>query len=120
MQTHDYAGFARGELATREETDYPPFTRMVALRIDARDADRAQAAARAAADAARGVGGNTVRVRGPAAAPLALLRGRTRWQVWLSSRDRTAVARAARAGADAVAPGGDLRIVVDVDPQSTL
>ena len=111
VQTHDYAGFARGELATREETDYPPYTRMVALRIDARDADRAQAAARAAADAARGVGGSTVRVRGPAAAPLTLLRGRTRWQVWLSSRDRTAVARAARAGADAVAPGGDLRIV---------
>ena len=32
---------------------------------------------------------------------------------------RTAVSQA-RAGADAVAPGGDLRIVVDVDPQSTL
>jgi len=120
VQTHDYATFARGELATREETDYPPFTRMVALRIDARDADKAQAAARTAADAARGVGGATVRVRGPAAAPLSLLRGRTRWQVWLSSRDRAAVARAARAGADAVPPDRDLRVVVDVDPQSTL
>jgi primosomal protein N' (replication factor Y) len=120
VQTHDYAGFARGELATREQTDYPPFTRMVALRIDARDADKAQAAARTAADAARETGGAPVRVRGPAAAPLALLRGRTRWQVWLSSRDRAAVARAARAGADAVPPDRDLRVIVDVDPQSTL
>jgi hypothetical protein len=30
------------------------------------------------------------------------------------------VARAARAGADAVPPDRDLRVIVDVDPQSTL
>ena len=117
---HDYEGFARVELSAREKDDWPPFTRLVALRIDARDGDRAQAAARAAADAARAAGGAAVKLRGPAPAPLTLLRGRTRWQVWLSSRDRAALARAARAGAEAVAPGGDLRAVGDVDPPSSL
>ena len=37
VATHDYDGFARGELAAREETGYPPFARMIVLRIDARD-----------------------------------------------------------------------------------
>jgi primosomal protein N' len=59
-------------------------------------------------------------VRGPAEAPLALLRGRARWQVWLASRDRAAVAAAARAAAAAVSATGDLRLAVDVDPHSTL
>jgi len=117
--THDYEGFAHDELAAREETGYPPFTRMIALRIDARDGARARAAANTAADAARRAGG-PVTVRGPAEAPLAMLRGRSRWQVWLSSRERPAVAAAARAAAAAVSATGDLRLAVDVDPHSTL
>jgi primosomal protein N' (replication factor Y) len=117
--THDYEGFAHLELAAREETGYPPFSRMIALRIDARDGARARAAAATAAEAARRAGA-AVTVRGPAEAPLAMLRGRIRWQVWLASRDRAAVAAAARAAADAVSATGDLRFAVDVDPHSTL
>ena len=116
---HDYEGFAHIELAAREETGYPPFTRMAALRIDARDGARARAAATTAADAAKRAGA-AVTVRGPAEAPLAMLRGRVRWQVWLASRDRAAVAAAARAAADAVSATGDLRFAIDVDPHSTL
>ncbi len=116
---HDYEGFAGTELAAREETAYPPFTRMIALRIDARDGARARAAATTAADAAKRAGA-AVTVRGPAEAPLAMLRGRVRWQVWLASRDRAAVAAAARAASDAVSATGDLRFAIDVDPHSTL
>jgi primosomal protein N' (replication factor Y) len=118
--THDYEGFAHAELAAREETGYPPFSRMIALRIDARDGARARAAATTAADAARRAGAGTVTVRGPAEAPLAMLRGRVRWQVWLAARDRAAVAAAARAAASQVGATGDLRFAVDVDPHSTL
>jgi primosomal protein N' (replication factor Y) len=116
---HDYEGFAHAELVAREETGYPPFSRMIALRIDARDGARAREAAVAAAEAARRAGG-AVTVRGPAEAPLAMLRGRIRWQVWLSSRDRAAAAAAARAAATAVGATGDLRLAIDVDPHSTL
>ena len=59
-------------------------------------------------------------VRGPAEAPLSRLRGRTRWQVWLSSHERASLVAAARAAVRAVKPGGDLRLSVDVDPQSVL
>jgi primosomal protein N' (replication factor Y) (superfamily II helicase) len=117
---HDYEGFARAELGSRQEAGYPPFSRMIALRIDATDPARAREAATAAAEAARTAGGDLVRVRGPAEAPLALLRGRVRWQVWLSSQDRGALAAAARGAAAVGRAGGDLRLAVDVDPQSVL
>ena len=118
VRTHDYAGFARGELRARQEADYPPFSRMVALRVDAGDGPSARAAGGAAATAA-GAGGAAVRVRGPAEAPIPRVRGRNRYQVWLSGHDRTSLMAAARAGA-AVKLAGDARLVVDVDPQSVL
>jgi primosomal protein N' (replication factor Y) len=118
--THDYEGFARGELAAREEAAYPPFARMIVLRIDARDPATARTAATAAAEAARRTGGGPVRVRGPAPAPIERLRGRTRWQVWLSSTERAPLVAAARAGAAAAGVGDDLRVAVDVDPHSVL
>src|SRR5262249_56901751 len=110
---------ARPEWTAGEEPGSPPSSRMTAWRIDARDGAGARAAATAAADAARAAGPG-VTVRGPAEAPLAMLRGRVRWQVWLASRDRAALAVAARAAAAAVRPTGDLRFAIDVDPHSTL
>jgi len=119
-RTHDYQSFVQAELADRQQTGWPPHVRLIVLRIDARDEPRAREAALVAAQAARRVGGAAVHVRNPAPAPLTMLRGRFRWQVWLSSRDRNVVADAARAAASEVRATGDLRLVVDVDPQSTL
>ena len=56
---------------------------------------------------------------GPAEAPIARVRGRTRYQVWLAGRDRAALVAASKAGA-AVKLGPDVRLAVDVDPQSVL
>ena len=117
---HDYDGFVRNELDERRLTGYPPFTRMIALRLDARDPAQAKAGAAAAAVAAASAGGAAVRVRGPAEAPLGRLRGRARWQVWLSSQERAPLAAAARAAARTAKSGTDLRLTVDVDPQSVL
>jgi len=93
---------------------------MAALRLDAKDPARVRSAAHAAADAARVAGGSSVVVRGPAEAPLAMLRGRCRWQVWLTAHDRVALVAAARAGAAATGESGDLHVAVDIDPQSVL
>jgi primosomal protein N' (replication factor Y) len=120
VERHDYSGFVREELRARRESDYPPFARMAALRLDARDPARVRAAARDAAQAASVAGGAAVVVRGPAEAPLSRLRGRSRWQVWLTSHERGALVAAARAGAEGAAGGGDLHVAVDIDPQSVL
>ena len=118
-QTHDYAGFVRAELLAREEFGYPPFARMIALRLDAADETEVRLAATAVAAEVVRVGGPRVRVRGPAPAPIERVRGRSRYQIWMSSIERAPLAAAARAAA-AVKLGADVRMVVDVDPQSTL
>jgi primosomal protein N' (replication factor Y) len=61
-----------------------------------------------------------VAVLGPAPAPLARLRGRTRWQLFLRGVERPALRQLAQAlQGGAHVPRG-VRITVDVDPMSAL
>jgi primosomal protein N' (replication factor Y) len=119
VRAHDYEGFVRGELRARDEHGYPPASRMVVLRLDGPDARRVRAEAAVAAAAARRAGGARLTLRGPAEAPIALIRGRSRFQIWLGATDRAPLVAAARAAA-ALRLGGGVRLVVDVDPQSAL
>jgi len=119
VREHDYHGFVRGELLARSEAGYPPFARMIALRLDASEESEVRAAASAVASEVLRAGGPRVQVRGPAPAPIERVRGRSRYQIWLSSTERAPLAAAARAAA-AVKLASDVRMVVDVDPQSTL
>ncbi len=117
VRTHDYDGFVTGELRRRSEAGYPPVTRMVALRVDGPSEAAVRTAAADAATLARSV--PEVRVLGPAEAPISIIRGRTRWQVWLVAADRARLAEAARRGAATPLPP-NVRLVVDVDPLSVL
>jgi primosomal protein N' (replication factor Y) len=92
---------------------------MVVLRLDARDEGAVKQDATAVAAAVRAAVGAAVRVLGPAEAPIARVRGRARYQIWLASKDRSALAVAARAAA-AVKRTADVRLAVDVDPVSVL
>jgi len=116
---HDYEGFARDELAQRESASYPPFSRMIAIRLDGRNEVSVRAVAAAAAGRARAQAGTAVRVLGPAEAPIRRLRGRSRYQVWLAASDRGRLLAAARAASGVTLPH-DVRLAVDVDPQSVL
>lgn len=119
---HDYAQFFAAEYAERKELGYPPHGRLIAVRIEGKDAHQVAGAAaeigKAAIAAAEQLGG-VVDVLGPAPAPLERLRGRTRWQVLLRSADRHALRKVARS-----LPLGDsakdLKATLDVDPVSTL
>ncbi len=119
LMTHDYEGFAKQELAHRQLTGFPPFLRLVAVRVDGPDAALVQKVAADAAARARAAGGADVRILGPAEAPIPRLRGRVRWQVWLAGAGRTSLVSAAEAAAG-VTLSGDVRLAVDVDPQSVL
>ncbi|HUH02586.1 MAG TPA: hypothetical protein VML75_11385, partial [Kofleriaceae bacterium] len=61
-----------------------------------------------------------VAVLGPSEAPLARLKGRTRWHVWLRSSDRRALRRFGRALVAGAELGSSVRLTVDVDPVSAL
>jgi primosomal protein N' (replication factor Y) len=119
LQQHDYEGFVRDELAHREMAEYPPYSRMVVLRLDGPDAGAVREAASMVAGCARSVADATVRVLGPSEAPIARLRGRARFQVWLSSVDRAKLLSVTREAQRVTLPRG-VRLDVDVDPQSVL
>jgi primosomal protein N' (replication factor Y) (superfamily II helicase) len=117
---HDYDAFYAAELEQRSELGLPPLGRQVAVRVDGPDPAEVAATARRLAQLAELHGKDAaVEVLGPVAAPLARLRGRTRWQLWLRSPDRTALRRIVR-GLRGVETVGSIRVVVDVDPLSTL
>ncbi|HVV88473.1 MAG TPA: primosomal protein N', partial [Kofleriaceae bacterium] len=118
---HDYAGFAATEQAARAELGYPPSGRLCAVRIDGPDEAAVVNAAQhlgALAVALARREGDAVIVRGPVAAPLARLRGRVRWQLWLRAADRGPLRRVVRGVLAAEVKGA--RVVADVDPLSTL
>ena len=119
LQQHDYEGFVRDELTHREMVEYPPYSHMVVLRLDGPDAGSVREAASAAAVCARSAADSAVRVLGPSEAPIARLRGRARFQVWLSSVDRGKLLSVTRATQRVPLPRG-VRLDVDVDPQSVL
>jgi primosomal protein N' (replication factor Y) len=116
---HDYEGFVRGELARREEAQYPPYTRMVVLRLAGRQEREVSQVAAHVARAARAVADPSIRILGPSEAPIPRLRGRTRLQIWLSGTDRGKLLTVSRATQRLSLPR-DVRLEVDVDPQSVL
>ncbi|HEY3450568.1 MAG TPA: primosomal protein N' [Myxococcales bacterium] len=117
---HDYLAFSEHELALRKAYLYPPFCRLLAVRVEGVHPDHtrnaARLVARAAGQAARESGGE-LRVIGPAKAPFARLRGKTRWQLLVKGPTARSLVPAAlaieRAAEDL--PGG-ARASLDVDP----
>jgi primosomal protein N' (replication factor Y) len=116
---HDVAGFVAQELEARRELGYPPFSRMALVRTDALELERAEHAAARLAALARRAGGDSVRVLGPAPAPIPRLRNRYRFHVLLRSTERSDLRKSllsvARAEVDR-----RVRIAIDVDPVSML
>ncbi len=129
---HDYARFYAAEIEARREHGYPPFGRLILVRLDGADEHEvasashevAQACTRAAdavASSASTPAGAAPRIEvlGPVAAPLARLRGRSRWQVWLRGADRHALRWVARHAVGEHA-AGKVRVTLDVDPISAM
>ena len=122
---HDYEAFAQQELAARRELDYPPYSRMVLLRIEgtrqASTEGLAAAAGRSLRELARKTDG--LIVRGPAPSPIERIKGRHRYQIQIRSADgklaRHAAARA-RAAFRERARVEEIRLLVDVDPVEML
>jgi primosomal protein N' (replication factor Y) len=88
---HDYESFFAEEIRERQEVGYPPFARLVSVRVHAGAEDDARGATQLLADTARqhqSVKDGAVQVLGPAPAPLVRLRGRYHYRLLLKSPDR--------------------------------
>ncbi|MBI9085562.1 MAG: primosomal protein N' [Desulfobacterales bacterium] len=118
----DFPGFYQKEVAYRRELGYPPFSRLVLLRISGKDAartrDHAQALGSCCLRLATGQGGHTT-VLGPIEAALSRVAGRYRWQVLLKSDGTRPVHRFLRevmTAHSALFTHSAVRVAVDVDP----
>jgi primosomal protein N' (replication factor Y) len=90
----DYARFMRREMELRRELGYPPFTRLAMVRMEGMDGAAVERIATAVASAIQSADrSGTLRVLGPAPAPIERIAQRYRWQVmvkapgWTQLRD---------------------------------
>ncbi|HXZ89202.1 MAG TPA: primosomal protein N' [Candidatus Binataceae bacterium] len=120
----DYARFMRRELELRRELMYPPFARMALVRIEGEDSARVSSiAAKAATALARLAQPDTMRVLGPAPAPIERIKQRYRWQVVVKCERLSAMRAALAAMRSEVAPVADregVRLGIDIDPVNML
>ena len=116
--SHDVGGFVEQEMVLRQELNYPPFSRLALVRIEAVEEARAQAAAERLARLARKEGAGA-EVLGPAPAPLLRLRNRYRYRFLVRSNDRAALRTALLAVARAPSDR-QVRVAIDVDPVNML
>ncbi|MBL8666680.1 MAG: primosomal protein N' [Rhodospirillales bacterium] len=122
------ARFMAAEEAERRVAGMPPFGRLAALIVSARDEAQADAAAQAlarAAPLAAGGAGNAgaaagVRILGPAPAPLALLRGRHRRRLLAIAPRAFPLSRFIHDWVAATPLPSTVRLQIDIDPQSFL
>jgi primosomal protein N' (replication factor Y) len=116
---HDFAAFARDELPHREAVGYPPFASMIRVVVRGTKETDAKLLAeqlgqrlRAAVEAAA----STIRVLGPAPAPMSKLRGQFRYQLQLQSADGESLRGVVRTATATVKPPDGSGWIVDVDP----
>ncbi len=116
--THDVRGFVEQEMELRRELNYPPFSRLALVRVDAMHEAHAQGAAQHLARLAQSQG-QAAQVLGPAPAPLLRLRNRYRYRFLVRSQDRAAL-RAALLAVARAPVDRKVRVAIDVDPVNML
>ncbi len=116
----DYARFMRRELQLRRDLMYPPFARLAMVRIEGAEPRLVRRLAEAAAKSlAKASTPDSIRVLGPAPAPIERIKQRYRWQVMVKSRElnpmRAAIA-AMRAEVGPAAERDGIFLAIDIDP----
>ena len=117
-QQHDYDGFYEEELRLRRELAYPPFSRIVGIHFSHREKEAGKAEVtrigRKARELAASPAAEKIEIIGPAESPLARIRGRYRWQMLLKGKQSGPLhLLAERIAREA---GGEMRVLLDVDP----
>lgn len=126
LATHDYKGFFDAESEFRRALNYPPFSRLVNLRLDGPKLSEVENKAQMLASqlrqhqARKSKVGEQVEVLGPAAAPIEKLRNRYRWQLLLRGKESSAVLELASKARELLPTSRTVRLHIDVDPYSML
>jgi len=126
LVAHDYRGFFEAESEFRRALNYPPFGRLVNLRLDGPRLAEVEKKAHELAGRLRELQGrkpkyrDQIEVLGPASAPIEKLRNRYRWQLLLRSKQSGVLLEFARQARDLFPRAPNVRLHIDVDPYSML
>ncbi|QYX57481.1 primosomal protein N' [Roseovarius sp. SCSIO 43702] len=116
----DEEGFWRAEAREREAAGVPPFGRMAGIILSSPDPQEAFDAGSALARRDGPLRAAGAQVYGPAAAPVARIRGRHRVRLLVKAPKGTALQPAIAEWIGQIRPSANLRLTVDIDPQSFL
>jgi primosomal protein N' (replication factor Y) (superfamily II helicase) len=124
-KSQDFKAFYNQEIGFRKALGYPPFSRMIALRISGKDPRLTAEHARALGERSRrlladnGPFHGHIAVLGPIEAPLARIANRHRWQILIKGSNTANLHRFVHEllGAHgSPAAGRHVKVVIDVDP----
>ena len=115
----DRDAFIAQEIRNRQAGMLPPYGRLAALIVSARDKGLAEQAARKITSLAPLA--ERISVLGPAEAPLSVIRGRHRWRILVKAPRDLDLQTYLRAWVAEIPPvKGDLKLSVDIDPYNFL
>ncbi len=121
-QTHDYDSLYAEEIRLRRALSFPPFSRLVNIRIEGpHRKDVEKVALHLGKIARQQAGSGPISILGPAPAPITKVRDLFRWQLLLKSADLRAIhTLSASLAAIKTATVGvsSVKLLVDVDPES--
>ncbi|MHB8139341.1 MAG: primosomal protein N' [Smithellaceae bacterium] len=119
-KTHDYKSFYSDEIEFRKALQYPPFSRIISLRLSSGKKDALMETAQEIGREARKLAtryGNAAEIIGPSESPLAKIRGEYRQQMLIKGRDSKilhSIATELMEKHDTSA----VKITIDVDPEN--
>lgn len=121
-RVHDYEHLYEREMEIRKNPLFPPYLRLINLKISGSREAEVQKVAGLIADLCRAWRERGVEVLGPAPAPIDRIRDRYRWQVLLKGRSSSELHAACNQILENQSSlgRGDIRITVDVDPESMM
>jgi primosomal protein N' (replication factor Y) (superfamily II helicase) len=115
--------FYKQELAFRRALAYPPFTRLISLRVSGTSLDRTKQAAAHWVGRLKATAPQQLTIWGPIPSAVAKLRGKYRWQILVKSSEADMARQSVQNTLDEfeTAPGwSGVKFEADVDPISTL
>ena len=119
-QSHDYKSFYAEEIAFRQALQYPPFGRIINVRLSSNKKEALVEQAKLIGKQARKLAarlGNAAEIIGPAESPLAKIRGRFRYQMLIKGQDINVLHQIAQ---ELLLKHTDseVKITIDVDPEN--
>jgi primosomal protein N' (replication factor Y) len=120
-QNHDYKSFYAEEIGFRQSLQYPPFGRIINVRLSSIKketlVEQAKLIGKQARKLAARLGGNATEIIGPAESPLAKIRGRFRYQMLIKGQDINVLHQIAQELLQKHTDSA-VKVTVDVDPEN--